>query len=68
MRGPKSKNTEKIETGTGDTETMTKRRRACKWGMADPELTTNNNSKPGQSSNRATDTKKGLERGQKQEK
>ena len=35
--------------------------------MAVPELSTNYNIKPGQSSNRAADTKNDLERGQKQE-
>ena len=53
-----------IETGTGDTNQRTKRRRACKWGMTDPELSTNNVIKPGQTFNRATDTKMALKRGQ----
>ena len=33
--------------------------------MAEPELSTNHNIKPGQSSNRAADTKNDPERGQK---
>ena len=41
MRGPKSKKHGKsIETGTGETNTTEETRKACKWGMAEPQLST----------------------------
>ena len=34
----KVKSRKKIETGTGDTKMMIKKRRTCKWGTEGPEL------------------------------
>ena len=50
----KIKSRKNIETGTGSTKYIPRIRKACKWGMAATELSTNNINKPEQPFNRAT--------------